>query len=129
MVKDMSNLEIAELLRAISASYQLKDPDKNKFRVIAYDRAADAIEHLSSEIKDVWDEGKLEEIPGVGTSISKHLGEIFKTGKSKHFEKIMKGFPPAIFNLIPLPRIGAKTAFKLVSKLKVKSVSDLEKKG
>lgn len=129
MTKDMSNLEVAELLRAISASYQLKDPDKNKFRVIAYDKAADAIEHLSSEIKDVWDEGKLEEIPGVGTSISEHLGDIFKTGKSKHFEKIMEDFPPAIFDLIPLPRIGAKTAFKLVSKLKVKSVSDLEKKA
>lgn len=129
MGKDMSNLEVAELLRAISASYQLKDPVKNKFRIIAYDRAADAIEHLSSEAKDLWDDGKLEDIPGVGPSIAENLGEIYKTGKSKHFDYILKDFPPAIFELIPLPRIGAKTAFKLVTQLGISSISDLEKKA
>ena len=129
MTKDMSNLEVAELLRAISASYELIDSNKNKFRIIAYDRAADAIEHLSSEVKDLWDDGKLEDIPGVGPSISENIGEIFKLGKSKHFEEVMKDFPPAIFELIPLPRIGAKTAFKLVTKLGVNSISDLEKKA
>lgn len=129
MTKDMSNLEVAELLRAISASYELLDPNKNKFRIIAYDRAADAIEHLSSEIKDIWDDGKLEEIPGVGPSIATNISEIFKSGKSKHFEEVLKNFPPAIFELIPLPRIGAKTAFKLVTKLGIKSVSDLENKA
>jgi DNA polymerase (family 10) len=129
MTKDMSNLEVAELLRAISASYELTDPKKNKFRIIAYNRAADAIEHLSSEVKDIWDDGKLEDIPGVGPSISENIGEIFQFGKSKHFEEIMKDFPPAIFELIPLPRIGAKTAFKLVTQLGINSISDLEKKA
>jgi len=62
MGKDISNLQIAELLRAISASYKLKDPIKNKFRIIAYDRAADAVEHLSSEAKDLWDDGRLEKV-------------------------------------------------------------------
>lgn len=129
MTKDMSNLEVAELLRAISASYELIDPNKNKFRIIAYDRAADAIEHSSSEVKDLWDDGKLEDIPGVGPSISKNIGEIFKLGKSKHFEEVMKDFPPAIFELIPLSKIGAKTAFKLVTQLGINSISDLEKKA
>lgn len=125
----MSNLEIAELLRAISASYQLKDANKNKFRIIAYDRAADAIEHLSSEIKDLWDDNKLNDIPGVGESISTDLDELFRTGKSKHFEEIMKDFPEAVFKLIPLPGVGAKTAFKLVDKLGVKSIDDLKNKA
>jgi len=129
MDKNMSNLEIAELLRAISASYQLKDANKNKFRIIAYDRAADAIEHLSSEIKDLWDDNKLNDIPGVGESISTDLDELFRTGKSKHFEEIMKDFPEAVFKLIPLPGVGAKTAFKLVDKLGVKSIDDLKNKA
>jgi DNA polymerase (family 10) len=125
--KDMNNLEIAELLRAAAASYQLLNADKNKFRIIAYEKAADAIEHLSSEAKDVWDEGKLEDVPGVGPSIALHLGEIFKNGKSKHFEELMKGFPAAIFELMALPRIGAKTAFRLVNELGIESVPALEK--
>jgi DNA polymerase (family 10) len=125
--KNMTNLQIAELLRAIAASYQLKGEDKNKFRIIAYQRAADAVEHASSELKDLWDDGKLKEVPGIGESIASHLDELFSTGSSKHFEAVMKGLPPAMFELMEVPGIGAKTAYKLVDELKIRSVSDLEK--
>ena len=90
MGKEMTNTEIAELLRAVAAAYQLQDEKKNRFKIIAYQRAADAVEHESSELKDLWDEGKLDEVPGVGESIAKHLDELFRTGKSKHFEEIKK---------------------------------------
>ena len=115
----MTNLEIAELLDAIAASYKLKDEVKNRFRIIAYQRAADAVEHLSSEAKDLWDDNKLSEVAGIGKSIDGHLDEIFRTGKSKHFEKVMKSLPPAMFELMKVPGIGAKTAFKLVKELKI----------
>src|SRR3990170_4193739 len=108
----MTNLEIAELLRDVAASYQLKDQNKYKFQIIAYQRAADAVEHATSELKDFWDDGKLEEVPGVGPSIAEHLSEIFKTGKSKHFEDVMKGIPSEAFKLMELPGIGIKTAMK-----------------
>jgi len=101
----MTNLEIAELLRDVAASYKLKDEKKNFFKVTAYERAADAVEHAASELKDLWDDGKLEDVPGVGPSIAEHLGEIFKTGRSKHFEEVMKGIPPEAFKLMELPGI------------------------
>jgi len=123
----MDNLEIAYLLRAISASYQIENSDENKFKIIAYDRAADAIEHLSSEAKDLFDEGKLDEIPGVGKSISSHLGEIFSKGRSKHFENILKKIPEAVFELIPLEGIGPKLAYRLVRLLKIKPPNAIKK--
>lgn len=125
--KNMGNLQIAELLRAVAASLELKGADKNKFRIIAYERAADAVEHASSELKDLWDDNKLKDVPGIGESIAAHLDELFRTGTSKHFESIMKGFPPAMFTLMELPGVGAKTAYKLVTKLNIKSMADLEK--
>jgi len=132
MQGNMTNTQIAELLRAVAAAYQLKDEAKNRFRIIAYQRAADAVEHASSELKDLWDEGKLDEVPGIGESISQHLDELFRSGRSKHFEKIMEGLPPAMFELMEIPGIGAKTAFKLVTKFKSKisekdPIRDLEK--
>lgn len=117
--KGMTNNEIAELLRAVAASYELQDENKNKFRIVAYERAADAVEHASSELKDLWDEGKLEEVSGIGKSIAQHLGELFKKGKSSHFEKVMEDYPQAVFDLMTVPGIGAKTAYKLVTKLKI----------
>jgi len=124
----MTNLEISELLRNIAAAYQLKDKDKHKFRIVAYQRAADAIEHLTSEAKDLWDDGKLKEISGIGASIEEHLDEIFRTGRSKHFEVVAKGIPPATFELMKVSGVGSKTAFKLANELKIKEAKGAIKK-
>ena len=123
----MSNLEIAELLRNISACYQLKDPIKYKFQIIAYDRAATAVEHSTSELKDLWDDGKLDDVPGIGPSIASHLDEVFKKGKSKHFEELMKGIPKEAFKLMELPKIGIKTAIKFIDEKNKSEINDLLK--
>lgn len=125
MHKNMTNSEIAELLRAVAASYQLKKEKTERFKIIAYQRAADAIEHESSELKDLWDEGKLAEVPGIGTSIASYLDELFRTGKSKHFEEVMRGLPPQMFDLMSVPGIGAKTAYKLVRELNISDKNPL----
>jgi DNA polymerase (family 10) len=111
----MTNLQIAELLRNVAASYKLQDEKKNFFKITAYERAADAVEHATSELKDLWDEGKLEDVPGVGPSIANHLDEIFRTGKSAHFDSVMKDIPDDAFKLMSLPGIGIKTAMKMIN--------------
>ncbi len=126
----ISNLQIAKLLRSVSAALSLSKGD-NRFRIIAYDRAADAIEHASSEVKDLWDDGKLKELSGVGEGIASSLDELFRTGKVKHFETILKDFPPAMFQLMEIPGLGPKNAFKLCKALGITrvhfAVSKLEK--
>ncbi|MEK7526750.1 MAG: helix-hairpin-helix domain-containing protein [Patescibacteria group bacterium] len=126
MNKQWSNLEVAELLRDLAAALQIKDPKKNKFRIIAYENAATEIEHLSSEIKDLWDENKLAEVPGIGDSLAKNLDELFKTGKSEHFESLLRDIPKAVFDLMKVQGVGPKTAFKLVSQF---NISDTNPKG
>ena len=122
----MTNVELFNILRTIGAAYKIKDQNKNHFKIIAYEKAADAVEHLSSEAKDLWDDGELEEVAGIGESIAEHLGEIFTTGKSKHFENIMDGIPPATFELLKVNGIGPKTAFKLAKEFDISSKHPLE---
>jgi len=128
-VKQYTNLEIAELLRKMAATYQILD--ENRFKIIAYERAADSIEHLTSEVKDLWDDEKLSEIPGVGPAIVGHLDELFRTGKVKHFENVMTKVPQSVFPLLSIPGIGPKKAYKLVKELHLKNeknaIQDLEK--
>lgn len=123
-------MEIKDLLESVAAAYEIKDPERNKFKIIAYERASAAVEHLSNEAKDLWDDGKLEEVPGIGESIASHLGEIFNSGESKHFEELMHGLPPAMFELVKIPGVGAKTAFRLCRELGIheryKSIPKLE---
>jgi len=125
----MTNLEIAELLRRVAAAYEILG--ENRFRIIAYERAADSIEHLTSELKDYWDDKKLQEIPGVGEQLARHLDELFRTGHSKHFDSVMAKLPSAVFPLLLIPGIGPKKAYKLVTQLKLKSektvTDDLER--
>lgn len=132
MHRNMTNSEIAELLRAVAAAYELYPKVKlfNRFRVIAYQNAATAVEHATSELKDIAEEGKLEEIPGIGASIAKYLVELFKTGSVRHFKEVMSQMPEAMFALLSIPGLGPKTAYKLTAQLKLSAkspLSDLEK--
>lgn len=120
-----TNKEIAKLLKEISAVYEAKD--ENRFKIIAYNQAASAIEHATSEVKDLYDEGKLDEIPGVGKGIAKHLTELFQKGKVAHFEQIKKGLPTGMFDILGIPGIGPKTAFKLAKNFHISSIEDLKK--
>ncbi|HUD19653.1 MAG TPA: PHP domain-containing protein [Patescibacteria group bacterium] len=125
----MTNLEIAELLRKVAAAYLILN--ENRFKIIAYERAADSVEHLTSEVKDLWNDGKLKEIPGVGETLQKHLDELFRTGHVRHFEEVLGKLPASIYPLLLVPGIGPKKAYKLVSELKLNKaqtvIEDLEK--
>ncbi|MFZ5845651.1 MAG: DNA polymerase/3'-5' exonuclease PolX [Patescibacteria group bacterium] len=125
----MTNLEIAQLFRQMAAAYQILD--ENRFKIIAYERAADSLEHLTSEAKDLWDDGKLGEVPGIGKAIADHLDELFRNGRVKHWEAVMRKVPEAVFPLLSVPGIGPKKAYKLVRELKLKdaktAIKDLEK--
>lgn len=127
----MTNLEIAKLLERVAAAYTIIDEQKFRFQIIAYQRAADTIEHVTSELKDLWEEGKLEGLPGIGASIRGYLEELFKTGKVRHFDEILRRVPESVFPLLSIPGFGPKRAYKLVKILGIKNpetvVSDLEK--
>ncbi|OGY29859.1 MAG: hypothetical protein A3F35_02595 [Candidatus Woykebacteria bacterium RIFCSPHIGHO2_12_FULL_45_10] len=125
MSYNFSNKQVADLLRNISAVYQIKD--MNSFQIRAYDLAADSIDHVNSELKDLWETGQLDEIPGLGEKLRSYIDELFRTGKVKHFEDISKGIPESLFTLLNVPGVGPKTAFKL-SQAGVEDISDLEKK-
>ena len=128
--KVWTNVEVAKKLRAVAAALSLSEGD-NKFRIIAYNRAADAIEHASSEVKDLWDDGKLEELAGVGKTIAGYLDELFRTKKVKHWQEILSQFPEAMYELLEISGIGPVTALKFCREYgitrKHSAISKLEK--
>src|SRR3990167_10324010 len=124
-MKFFSNRQIAKLLREIAAAYMAKG--ENRFKIIAYDRAAASVEHATSDLKDLWEEGQLKSVPGLGESIRKHLDELFKEGRVKHFEQIKKDFPRGMFSLLEIGGLGPKNAYKLAKELNIQNPNDLEK--
>ena len=125
MVEDQrfKNKGIQELLRNIAAAYELTN--QNRFRIIAYQRAADTVEHLSRELKDIWQEGKLGKVPTFGETLTASLDEYFRTGTSKHFEATLSKIPSQVFTLMKVPSIGPKKAYKLVTILKLEKSQNI----
>lgn len=115
----MTNQEIVHLLRNIAASYAIKDEKKYKFQIIAYQKAADSIEHASTELKTLYENDALEKVPGIGPTIKGRLEELFKTGRVEHFNEVMKDISPAVFPLLDIPSFGPKKAYKLVTHFKL----------
>jgi DNA polymerase (family X) len=116
----MGNQEIVHLFRNIAAAYAVKDEKKYRFQIIAYQKAADAVEHNSTELKTLYDQNRLEKIPGIGPTIKERLDELFQTGRVKHYEEVLKGVSPAVFPLLDIPSFGPKKANKLVEHFKLK---------
>ena len=127
----MSNEQISKLLRNIATAYTIKNEKKFRFQIIAYQRAADFIKNSSIGLRDYYKDSKLQDIPGIGTSIKGHLEELFKTGKSKQFNWALKGIPDPVFVLIDIPTFGPKKSYRLVNEFGLSNsknvIADLEK--
>ncbi|MEK7450720.1 MAG: DNA polymerase/3'-5' exonuclease PolX [Patescibacteria group bacterium] len=115
----MSNRELAKLFKDVAAAYVIKDEKKFRFQIIAYQKASDAVSNLTSELQDFYKENKLDLVPGIGKTIASHLIELFKSGKVKHFEWVLKGIPASVFVLIDIPSFGPKKAYKLIKEFKL----------
>ncbi len=107
------------MLRHVAAAYSIKDEKKYRFQIIAYQKAADAIEQSTSEVKDLIKEDRLKSFPGVGPSIRAHLTELMESGKVRHFDDVMKDIPLSLFPLMDIPSFGPKKAYRLVSHFKL----------
>lgn len=110
--KHYTNREIHEMLALIAAIYQLQN--KNRFQIIAYQKAAESVEMLQQELYSIWHEGKLKEVPGFGSSIGKSIEELFSTGHAPHFEEVIAQVPPSLPVLMKVPGIGPKKAYRLI---------------
>lgn len=121
----MDNIEIANILKQIADILEIKGD--SQYRSGAYRKAAQSIEVLPTDIKEIYSQGKLEKIPGVGKSIASHIKELIEKGKSKDFEDLKKEIPIEITELLKIEGLGAKKVKFLFDKFNVKTIPQLEK--
>ncbi len=121
----MNNRQVADILYDIADMLEIKG--EIIYKSIAYRRAADNILNLGRDINDVWREGKLRDIPGVGEALSKKLDELLRTGRLEYYETLKEEIPPGVVAMLSIPDVGPKTAKLLYEKLALMSVADVER--
>ena len=85
-------------------------------RVRGYDRAAKSI-GAANGLARLLDEGRLEELPGVGPSIARAVGELARRGNLESLERMRALWPPVAIELCGLPGIGVQKARALYTQL------------
>ena len=115
---------MAELLESVAARLQILGA--NRFRIIAFQNAAESIRSLGQDINRVFDAGKLDDIPGVGKGIAGALGELFETGTVIEFNELAVQVPDGVIEMMRVPDMGPKKAKRLWEELDISSVDALQ---
>lgn len=121
----MVNNEISAIFRDIADILEIKGA--NRFRIRAYQRAAQNIDGLSRDLATYLRDDKLTDIPGIGKDLSGKIEEFYQSGKIRFYEELKKSLPSGLIDLLRIPSIGPKTTRLLYEKLKISSIADLER--
>ena len=120
----MENLDVARTLTELADLLEIQGA--SPFRIRAYRNAVNTINSLSQPLKDMVAAGEdLTELPGVGKSVAKYIGEFLTSGSISRLEEVSAEFPRSLVQLMRLDGVGPKKARKLFEELDVRTVDDL----
>ncbi|MCB0140807.1 MAG: hypothetical protein KDE50_12950, partial [Caldilineaceae bacterium] len=117
----LTNQDVMAALEKMASLLQIVEA--NRFQIIAFQNAAEAVHSLAPDINTVAAEGKLQTIPGIGKSIAASIQEFLETGKIADMEKLLEEVPVGVLEMLQVPDVGPKTARRLWQELNVTSVA------
>ena len=120
----MTNLEVADILKRIGDMMDILG--ENRFKVLAYRRAAENILALGQDLHSYQEAGTLQEIPGVGQAIAEKIDEMLATGHLEFLERLQDQVPAGVVSLLEIPDVGPKTAKLMWDELGLQSVAEVE---
>jgi DNA polymerase (family 10) len=121
----MINEEIAEIFEKMARVLALKGEDR--FRVLAYERAARSLRDLEEDLTSIAQAGRLEQIPGIGKDLAAMIKEYIETHRIRRYEQERRGVPDELLELMDIPGLGPKTLALLHQKLHIKNFEDLKR--
>jgi DNA polymerase (family 10) len=104
--KKYSNRQLAEIFQKISDLLEIKG--EVVYKTLAYRRAAENLTELGRDAYDIWQEGTLTDIPGVGKAIAEKIDELFSTGELEFLNKLESEVPPSLVEILQVPDVGPK---------------------
>jgi putative hydrolase len=120
------NREAADILR--HCAEVLRQQAANPFRINAYIRAAQTLESLQTDARDILrDEGVagLIKLPAIGRGLAAAIDEIARTGQLVQLNRLRGGATPeSLFQTVP--GIGPKLAHAIHDALHVDTLEELE---
>ncbi len=125
MLAYLSNSEVAQMLDEIAGLLQLRGD--NPYRVAAYRRASLSIRRSTQSLAGIFERDGLpglEQMPGIGTSLARKIGDMLRNGESKALERLRRRHAREDI-LVTLPTVGKKLAERIRSSLGADSLEEV----
>ncbi len=120
----MKNKELAQIFEKMADILEFKG--NNVFKINAYRKASRALKDFLGDLQQLTREGKLKDIPGVGSGIAKKIEEYLTTGKIAKYEEAKEGVSDELLSMLNIPGMGPKTLSLIHKRLKVSNLQELE---
>lgn len=120
----LTNSDVADTLALMADMLQIMEA--NRFRIIAFQNAANAVREYGQPIQTVHAEGKLQSIPGIGAGIAGLITELLDQGEVKEIEELKSQVPPGVVQMMQVPDMGPKKARRLWQELQITSIDELK---
>jgi DNA polymerase (family X) len=120
----MTNQDVAEKLREVYNLMQLAG--ENRFRAIAFDRAAQAIEGLSEEVTKRIEENTLTAIKGIGKSIAEDIKALHDTGTMPVLDSLKERVPKGLVEWLNISGLGPKNIARIHKELGISEITELK---
>jgi DNA polymerase (family 10) len=121
----LTNREVAAVFDKIGSLLEIKG--ENRFKVMAYHKAASNIVNLGQDLYDLWESGQnLKSIEGIGQAIAEKIDELFRTGQLNFWEKLRAEIPESLAGVLEIPDVGPKLAFTLWQELGITTVAEVK---
>jgi DNA polymerase (family 10) len=118
------NFELARLFYEMASLLEVRN--ESRFRIRAWQRAAQTLEALSDDVGAVAARGGLRTLPGIGKEIAARIEEYLATGRIELLERQRENLPPNILSLLEVRGLGPRTARALWEVAGIDTVERLE---
>ena len=120
----LTNTQLAALFNDIAGREDILG--ENAFKIRAYRNVAEVIDNFPRPMRDVWQAGELDGVPGIGKEIAKKIDELMRTGKLDYFERLRAKVPDGVAALLAVPDLGPKRVKLIWETLGVTDLDALE---
>lgn len=99
--------------------------DQGRFKAQAYERGAEVVASIAGELGVVIESGRLDQLDGIGPSLSKQIVELWQTGRSGLLERLQSENPPGAAELARVPGLTPRRIRALSASLAISSLDQL----
>jgi len=124
IISAMNNREVASLFEQIADMLAIRGDSIH--RVLAYRRAGENIRELNQDLNQILSDGKLTDIPGIGSTLAEKIEELLTTGNLEFFERLSQEIPPTLVEMLRLEGVGPKRVNQIYAQLGITTLQELK---